>query len=33
MNNTSTTNERTIWNRGFYMLMFAILFWVARVVG
>lgn len=33
MNSNSNVNERTIWNRGLYMLLFAALFWVARVVG
>lgn len=33
MDTQPTINERTIWNRGLYMLLFAALFWVARVVA
>lgn len=33
MEDKPAINERTIWNRGLYMLLFAVLFSVARIVG
>lgn len=33
MEDKTAINERTIWNRGLYMLLFAVLFSVARIVG